>query len=194
MSYNDILQLVEKDKVDKKLGGEYPLNPQFQQIVNRFLTVGEQMENFMGIKGAASDPRHNWYADPLWLQSQQLLMQKVQMSMQQQMMAQQAAMQGANQQAGTQGLQNELQEQNVPPPPPEASGNSEEDAKKYEEWVKLNGEYLSKTVKDNHSRLSRMILRRHQEITERRLQEWADNSQKALEKIQEVIRSKKSED
>lgn len=190
MSYNDILQVVEKDKIDKALGGEYPLNPQFQQIINRFLTIGEQMENFMGIKGAAADPRHNWYADPLWLQAQQLVMQKVQMAMQQQMMAQQAAMQ--QQQGMIQQGEDEAQT-GAPPPPPEKTGNSEEDAKKHEEWIKMNGEYLAKTVKDNHSRLSRMILRRHQEITERRLQEWVNNSQKAVDKIEAAIRGKKSE-
>jgi hypothetical protein len=49
---------------------------------------------------------------------------------------------------------------------------------------------LWEKVKDNHSRISRMILRRHQEITERRLEEWARNSTAAVDKIKNATRKK----
>jgi hypothetical protein len=195
MTYNEILEAVEKDKLDKKLGGDLPLNPQFQQMIARYLTVGEIMENFMGIKGAASDPRHNWYADPLWMQQQQILMQKVQIAMQNQMMVQQAMM---GQQLGQPGQEGgDVDDGGWPPSPPEKpepSGDKEEDAKKaeqyqkdYDAFIQKNGQYLAKAVKDNHSLISRMILRRHQEVTEKRLKEWEDSSKKALEKIMSAI-------
>ena len=82
LTYNDVLKKVEKDPFSPMVGGNFPLNPQFQQVVEKYLTFGEILENFFGKKGAASDPRYQWYQNPLWMQQQQMILQQAQIAMQ----------------------------------------------------------------------------------------------------------------
>lgn len=96
MNYDEILQKVEKDPIGKEWGGEVPLNPAIQAIWDKYLTVGQILERFFGMKGAAQDPTLNYRRDPFWFQQLQQQMQEQQMAMQQQ----QAQMQ---QQAGAAG-------------------------------------------------------------------------------------------
>jgi hypothetical protein len=74
MSYNDILDEVEKHPVPKFMGGEYPLNPSFQQVLDKNVTVGVQLEYFLGIKGASQDPRYNYLRDPMYFTNMQMQM------------------------------------------------------------------------------------------------------------------------
>jgi hypothetical protein len=107
MTFDEILQKVEKRHVGRKLGGKFPFNPQWQQIVQSYLTFGEIQEAFFDMEGAAKDPDKQFYQNPMWfqwkslqLQMQQFQMQVQQMQQQQQMMQQQAM---AQQQQGGQG-------------------------------------------------------------------------------------------
>jgi hypothetical protein len=97
MNYDEVLSKVEKDPIGKEFGGEFPLNPQFQMILDKYMTVGQILEKFFGQKGAAQKPELAYFRDPFWFQQQQMIMQKQQMEMQaqqQQMAAQQQAQQG----------------------------------------------------------------------------------------------------
>jgi hypothetical protein len=89
MTYNQILEKVEKNPVKKEFGGDYPLNPQFQQIVTSFKTQGEILEEFFGVEGASKDPNWAYVANPFWFQWQQLKMEQQQMAQAQQQAAQQ---------------------------------------------------------------------------------------------------------
>ena len=92
MHYNNILERVEQPLLDKRWCSEIPLNPVMKGYIDTYLTVGEIMEQFMGVKGAAADPEKQWYRDPLWIQWQQTKAQLQQAQMQaQQAQAQQAA-------------------------------------------------------------------------------------------------------
>lgn len=187
MTMNDVLEKVEKDKLDKQLGADLPLNPQFHQLVlSPYLTVGEILENFMGREGAAKDPRYAYYRDPLWLQWQQILLQKTQMTMQNQMMQQQ---QMAQQQA----------EANGEPPPEEeqADPNASDTEKaevakrnlqKREAWLAQNYQLLEKGIKNNHNEISKMILARHKEITDKAMAKWKAESKSALAKIKNALK------
>lgn len=101
MTYDEVLEKVEKEALGKKWGGEFPLNPQWQAVIDKYLTVGEILEEFFDKKGAAKDPQWAYVRDPFWFNWQQLQMQ-MQQAQQQQQQAQ------AQQQAG-----------NVNPPAPE---------------------------------------------------------------------------
>ena len=91
MHYNNILERVEQPLLDKRWCSEIPLNPVMKGYIDTYLTVGEIMEQFMGVKGAAADPKFQYYRDPLWMQWMQLQQAAQQMQAQAQAQAQQAA-------------------------------------------------------------------------------------------------------
>lgn len=93
MTFDEILQRVEKKHVGRELGGKFPFNPQYQGILDKYLPVGIILERFFGMDGASKDPKWQYVRDPMWFQWQQLQMQMQQMQMQQQAMQQQAQMQ-----------------------------------------------------------------------------------------------------
>lgn len=90
MTYNNILERVEQPLLDKAWCSEIPLNPVFKGYIDCYLTVGQIMEQFMGVKDASKDPRFQYYRDPLWFQWMQIQQQQQQMAMQQQQMQQPA--------------------------------------------------------------------------------------------------------
>jgi hypothetical protein len=179
MTYDEILEQVEKDKLGEELGGMFPLNPQFQQVLQSYLTFGEVLENFFGKKGAASDPRYMFYMNPMWMQWQQMTIQKAQMAMQNQMMA----MQQAQQPDGTQA------------PGQEAGGSPEEQAQKSESYKQSLTKYhqdsfesLNKAIKTNHDSINKQILARHSEINKKQLKEFKDHSKATLDKIKSSLK------
>ena len=84
MTYDDVLQVVEKEPVGPQMGGQLPLNAIYSQKLDAYFTVGEILEYFCGKKGAAQDPMLQYRRDPFWFQQIQLQMQQQQMQMQQQ--------------------------------------------------------------------------------------------------------------
>lgn len=101
-TYDWVLGKVEKKPVGKAMGGDFPLNPQYQAIIDKYLFVGQILEFFFGVKGAATRPDLQYPRDPFWFQFQQLQMSKQQMAMQAQQQ-QQAAQQQAAQGGGSPG-------------------------------------------------------------------------------------------
>jgi hypothetical protein len=76
MSYDDVLERVEKEPVGKEWGGTIPLNPAYQAVLYKHKTVGEIEEYWMGIEGASKDPQKAYRADPFFFQWQQILDQR----------------------------------------------------------------------------------------------------------------------
>ena len=211
MTYDEVMDQVEKDRIGKELGGELPLNPQFQQILQGYFTVGEVLENFCGRKGAAADPRFNYYRDPFWFQWQQILLQKAQMAMQAQMQMQQQQQQAA---MAAQGIQPPGQDdgqgggQEGPPEedvskmellpviqmlpanakPEEIRKVEADNAARLKGWQQKSWESLQKRIKNNHNEISKMILARHSEITKKRMKEWEDESRQAVKKIGDTLK------
>lgn len=200
MTYDEILERVEKTKLGKELGGAFPLSPGFQQVIQTYFTFGQTLESFFGVKNASKDPRYDFYMNPMWLQYQQIVLQKAQIAMQNQVMQMQQMQQAMNpQQPGQEGGEEEGGEGGgeappTPPGAPGAGGSPEEQAKKMEtykaemgEFLKKNQEFLSKKVKDNHHKLSRMILARQKQIADKRMDEWAEASKAAIKKIKDAV-------
>lgn len=113
MTYDEVLNKVEKDPVGKEFGGEFPLNPQYQMILDKYLTVGQILEKFFGVKGASQRPELQYFRDPFFFQNMQMQMQMQQMQMQAQQMQAQAQQGGAPPQQGGEGQEG---------PPPEGGG------------------------------------------------------------------------
>jgi hypothetical protein len=75
LTMDDILQKVEKEPIGKEFGGEFPLNPAFGAVLDKFFLVGEIRERFMGIKDGSKDPQWAFSNNPNWFQWQQLKQQ-----------------------------------------------------------------------------------------------------------------------
>jgi hypothetical protein len=110
MVMDEVLERVEKGPIGKRWGGQFPLNPQWQAVVDKYMMQGDVLEYFFGIEGASKNPSFQFVNNPNWFQWQQLQMQMQQMQMQQQQMQQQAQMQ---QQQPQQGAQQEEQPQDL---------------------------------------------------------------------------------
>jgi hypothetical protein len=94
MTYDEVLQKVEKTPVGVAWGGQIPLNPQYKQNLDALFTVGEILEHFCGIKDASKDPMLAYRRDPFWFQQVQIMMQQQQAQAQQAQAQQQAAQGG----------------------------------------------------------------------------------------------------
>jgi hypothetical protein len=94
MTYDEILDKVEKEPVGKLWGGDFPLNPSYQGILDKYITVGQILEHFFGQKDASKDPRFDYIRDPYYFQFMQFQAQQQQMQQQMQMQQQQAAQGG----------------------------------------------------------------------------------------------------
>ena len=110
MTFDEVLEKVEKKAIGKRLGGEYPLNPQYQAVLDKFVPVGFQLENFFGVEGAAQDEQWNYVRDPFWFQKQQL----IQAQQQAQAQAQQQQAQAQQQQQGGGDPNAQQQQQGAP--------------------------------------------------------------------------------
>jgi hypothetical protein len=102
MTYDEVLEKVEKQAIGKLMGGEFPLNPQFQAVLDKYKTVGEILEFFFGVENASKDQQWAYVRDPFWFQWKQLQQQAQQMQQQQAQAAQQQAA-GAPPQGGDDG-------------------------------------------------------------------------------------------
>lgn len=203
MTYNEVLEKVEKETLPASMGGDLPMSQQWQMGVAPYLTVGQILEQFFKVDGASKDPRYNYIRDPFWLQYQQMVIQKAQMAMQAQMQQQQAMMGGgggmppeeggAPQEGGEEqaqeGEEQPQEEQQTMEDQPPAGG--EETLEQTEKWLSANHTRLNKTIADNHNTISKQILKRHTEIAERNLEEWRKESEQALGDIMDVIEDKK---
>lgn len=185
LTYNDIMESVEKNKLPTELGGDIPLNQTFHQLViGPYLTVGQILESFFGVKGASQDPRLQYRRDPFYFQQQQILMQKAQIAMQTQMQQQQAM---AQQQQAAQGEDPNAQGQSDD----EQEGGDEE-TQKMEAFQAVNYDMLAKATEHNSRRITKQLLKRHKELTDHHLDRWLSESKKALETIvSEVEKGKK---
>lgn len=105
MTYDEILQKVNKKPVGAEWAGSFPLNQQYQAILDKYFTVGEIMEHFFHKSGASRDPKLAYVRDPFYFQNLQLQMQAQQM--QQQAQAQQQQAQQQQQQQPQEGQEEE---------------------------------------------------------------------------------------
>lgn len=172
MTYDEVLAKVEKEPLGKELGGEYPLNPTFQAVQDKFLTVGEIKEKMFGIEGASKDPQWAYVRDPFWFQWQEFQFQTQQAQQQQQMMQQQAQMQA--QQGGDPNAQGQ--------PPPEESelGNAVDQA----------GGELQK-AEDKLPEGPRKLLAQHAALLDHFEEGWQKDVEDATKAILEAVSKKR---
>jgi hypothetical protein len=173
-SFDDILQTVEKSLAP--IGGKFPLNPQYLQLLERYFTKGEILKAYGGekYKDADKDPNLAYYmADPVWLQLQQQKQQAEQMEQQQQ----QAAQQGQPQSGES---QQDNQEQ------PQEGEASQEDL---DSAIAQLGEALSKT--ENKLPATRKeLLKAHKAAKAKIMKGFKEDSAKMIDEVMALIDGK----
>lgn len=168
MTYNEILERVEKDPLPKFAGGDFPLNPGIQQVIKENMMFGEIQEFFFGRKGAAKDPSMAFFQNESWFNYQQMMMQQQQM-----MMEQQQAMQQQQAQA-----QAEAQQQ--------VAGGEDDISKGADEALEALGK-----AERHLTPAAAAILARHRHHVKKTMEAWKRDSQESLAKIIAVTKKAK---
>ncbi len=73
MTYDEVLQEVDKDRIGKAMGGQIPFNERYQLILDKYSNVGDVKSMFMGNPAAMLDPILKYKRDPFFIQWLQLL-------------------------------------------------------------------------------------------------------------------------
>ncbi len=193
-NYNQVLEKVEKTPLPKSLGADYPFNPAYQQILARFLTVGEQKEYFLGVHGASQDPNLAYYPDALWFQWMAVKMQKEEHDFNMEMMKQQAMQpqpppdQGGD--GGPRGGDSEQQEKNaanvnntakqgVAQEQESQAQQTQDLARSLEQAIGL----LSKSEEDKLPTSERRLLSQHRNFVKNNVNEIEKEMEEALKQI-----------
>ena len=102
MTYDEVLEKVEKKPVGETWGGSFPINPQYQAILDSHsgLTAGEIAAHFMNRPELKDRPDLQYVRDPMWFQFVQMQqqMQQAQQAAQQPQPPPQGGGQGGGQQ------------------------------------------------------------------------------------------------
>lgn len=75
MTFDEILAKVEKSPLGRSKTGSLPLNPTVAQNIEKYMTFGQILEEFMGVEGASTNPELQWYQNPMWFQWTQMQME-----------------------------------------------------------------------------------------------------------------------
>jgi hypothetical protein len=163
MTTDEILEKVEKDPLGKKWGGEFLINPQYQQILDNHsgLYVGEIAAHFFDRPDLKDRPDLQYVRDPMWFQFQNLLLQQQQL--------QQAAQQQPPPDGGGEG-------------DPKTTQTVESDlTRSLDQAIGL----LTKSEKQMAPH-QRRLLAQHRKTMDHFLEGWAKDIEKATSEIIEV--------
>lgn len=200
MTFDEILQRVEKKHVGRSLGGKFPFNPQYQAILDKYLPVGVILEKFFGMEGAAKDPQWAYVRDPMWFQWQQLQMQMQQMKMQQEAMQQQAQAAQQQQMQLQQGQGGQGEGGKEPPPEgPQGGGGGQapqQEAQPQQGQSQEQGQDLSRGIDQLQSMMSKAehhmtlsqkeILAKQRKIVNHIMDEFERDKKAAIDEILDI--------
>lgn len=163
LTMNDILERVEKE--DVPIGGDFPLNPAYVQVLEKYYTKGQILKAFGGPEfiNADKDPDLQFYmADQAWLQLQG-------MKMSQQASAQQS-------------------QQNAPQQNQELSNGEDLDSaiSQLHESLGKSEKALPKTRKE--------LLKRHTYAKKKIMKDFEKDSKEMVESIMSVLDGKESDE
>jgi hypothetical protein len=183
---DDVHRKVEKEPYGKQMGGEFPMNPAFQQILDKYLTVGEIKEFFFGIKGASdkkANPADDYRRDPFYFQQVQFVMQQQQMEEQKKMAEQQIAQQ---QQQGQQPQQGQPQGQQPQQGQPQGQQPGAQNPDELTTGLDQALAGMMKTEQDIPLDKKNLLLR-HNSIVKEIMDSWEKESERALAEIANVV-------
>jgi len=183
-NFNDILDKVEKDRVN--IGGDFPMNAAYMQIIEKYFTMGEILETFQPdrYKDASKNPDMQYYINnPAWFQFQQ-------MKMQQQQMQQQAQQMQVQQQQGQLPAPNGQQQD--PNQQPEEGQEQDLDSAVGQLSELINKSELTKS--DNSVYNKNQIKKHHKKMRDKIMTDFEKQSKNMVDEILVAIAGKKSKD
>jgi hypothetical protein len=187
MTYDEVMEHVEKDPVGMEWGGEFPLNPQYQMVLDKYFSVGQIMEKFFGVKDAGKNPDLQYYRDPFWFQMQQLKQQAQQLQAQAQ-----AAQQGEGGPPSGGGGGGESSGGESGPPAKESGGESEgggEGGKEQESDLTTGIDQVINLLSKSEAQLppsKRRLLAQHRKIVEDMLAGMEKDVQQSMKELLDV--------
>lgn len=175
---DSVREKVELTPYGKEFGGDFPLNQQFQQVLDKYMTVGQVLEFYFGVKDASKDPSLAYRRDNFWFQQVQLIQQQQQMEEQKKMAEQQLAAQQQAQQGGQGQSQQGGQEQPQQKQPDQSDdlGNSVDDA--------IKAMVKSEPVPPE---ITKKLLDKHSLIVDKIMEAWEKQSEIAIEEIASLV-------
>ena len=197
LTFDDILQKVEKEVVGKGWAGQIPLNPVYKSYVDQYFTVGQTLEKFCGIEGASKDPSLAYIPNQYWFQWQQLRMQQQQMQQQAQAQQQQQAQGPGGQQGG-----NVQQEQSGEQPGPSRSNPQDDATEKQrtqeQEQPKAGSSELGKAIEQAYDLMQksennlppdkRRVLAQHKKTVEHFVNGFNKDAKSGIKEILDIAR------
>jgi hypothetical protein len=184
MTIDEVLDKVEKKPLGKEWGGRFHLNPQWQQVLDKYVPVGKIMEHFFDMKGASQDPRFDYLRDPFYFNQMQMLQAQQQAAQQQQMAAQQP--QGDPSQG--QGQPQEGQDPNQPQDgqeQPQPGPSDDQQPQDLTRSLDQLGDLLGKSEAQMPTSRRRLIAQQRS-FVRRALQSFEAESREALKEIIDV--------
>jgi plastocyanin len=172
MTYDEIMRKLEKNPVGKENGGNFPLNPGFQAVLDRYFSVGQIEEFFFGLEGASKDPNKQYRRDPFYFQALQIQMQQQQAQEQQKMAQQQLAVQQQQQQQAQQG-----------------GGKKDEGAEQLTSGVDQLLGHMQKNERIPETK--KKLLEHHDKIVKEIMDSWNKHSEITLAEIEELVAKNK---
>jgi len=73
MTYDEVMDHVDKDAIGEEHGGKFPLSERYQMIVDKYSDVSDIISKFYKTPSALVDPLLKYKRDPFWFQNLQLL-------------------------------------------------------------------------------------------------------------------------
>lgn len=165
LTYDELLEKIEKRPIGSEWGGKFPLNPRMQQILDKYFTVGQIKEKWFGVVGASKDPAWNYCRDPFYFQNKQMVLAEQQMQEQQKIAQQQMA---------------------------EQQKQEKEKAKPNKEGDELNTgidqliHHFSKS-EDQVDENKKKLMSRHNAIVDKILLDWSKDSETLLAEVSDLI-------
>lgn len=190
-TFNDILDKVEKDRVD--IGGDFPMNAAYLQIIEKYFTMGEILAAFQPdrYKDAAKDPKFQFYLNnPAWFQFQEMAMQQQQMQMQQQQMAMQQQGMGQPQQPGSPAQPGQQQASGAP------QQQEQEQPQDLDSSINQLAEFIGKNeLSKSEKELPfnrKELLKRHKAAKKKIMDDFSKDSKNMIDEIVAALDGKKS--
>lgn len=198
MTYSEILEKVEKESIPTEYGGKFPLNPQFQAVIEKYLTFGEILEYFFKKEGASQKEDLKFYQNPIWMQWVQLQLQMKQIEQQEQMLQQQAQMEEQEAALQAAGGAQEAPPEESPPPAASSEQSANAAASSSGEGDLATGvdqllTMLSKSENKNLPPNKKKLIVQHTATTKKIMDKFEKESQELLAEVAKLaIQNKKT--
>jgi hypothetical protein len=188
LTFDEILQKVEKDPIGNEFCGTLPLNPTVMQYIEKYKTFGQILERFMGVKDASKDPSLQFYQNPFYFNWLQLQAQQQAQAQQQQAQQQaQAQQQDPSQAQAQQQDPSQAQAQQQDPSQGQAAQESTDLSTGLDQALQVVGQMQKSEAQMPTAK--KKLKAKIKDVNKKILESWAKEQERALLKIGDLVES-----